>query len=68
MMSELEHSYGDVTDDDDVAIEDVTDEDRPWGLAPASEYAGILRRTVERDYIPRFNERSIDLVRLLSRS
>ncbi len=68
MMSSLEVSYGELTAEEDEAIEDISGEDRAWGLAPASEYVGILRRTLERDYIPRFNERSIDLAALLDRS
>jgi len=67
MMASLQQSYGDAVDDGAEAIEDISDADRLWGLAPASEYAEILSRTIERDYIPRFNERSIDLVRLLGR-
>lgn len=34
--------------------------DRAWGLAPPHEYAGILERTFERDYLPRFRARGID--------
>lgn len=66
MMSGLAYSYGDLTEDDDEALEDISDADRAWGLAPASEYATILQRTIERDYIPRFNERSIDLAAVLA--
>ncbi len=34
--------------------------DRAWGLAPAHEYAAILARTFDRDYLPRFRARGID--------
>jgi hypothetical protein len=36
------------------------DAERAWGLAPAPEYADILHRTFERDYLPRFRARGID--------
>jgi hypothetical protein len=32
----------------------VSDSERAWGLMPPSEYAAVLARTVERDYVPRF--------------
>jgi hypothetical protein len=32
----------------------VTDAERAWGLAPATEYAEVLARTIERDYRRRF--------------
>lgn len=34
--------------------------DRAWGLMPASAYASAVFRTVERDWIPRFQARGID--------
>jgi hypothetical protein len=34
--------------------------DRAWGLAPPHEYAAILGRTYDRDYVPRFRDRGID--------
>jgi hypothetical protein len=53
MFARLEKSYGEVG----APIggdQPVSEEERAWGLAPAAEYASILRRTVERDYLPRF--------------
>jgi hypothetical protein len=38
-------------------------EERAWGLAPPREYAEILARTVERDWIPRFAARGIKVNR-----
>ena len=35
-------------------------EDRAWGLMPSTHYAGILERTITRDYVPRFGALSID--------
>ena len=55
MFARLERTYGEVgapVDPDDAP----TDEEREWGLAPAVDYAAILRRTVERDYLPRFGQ------------
>lgn len=59
MLVELEQSYGvgnPAVAGDDGAIS--TDE-RAWGLAPPREYAEILSRTVEKDYIPRFEARGV---------
>ena len=59
MLAELERSYGmhneTVAGDDGV----MTDDDRAWGLAPPRDYAEILARTIERDFIPRFAARDI---------
>jgi hypothetical protein len=57
MFRVLEHNYGDAGTGLAVAI---TDDDRAWGLAPANEYADVLRRTFDRDYLPRFTARGID--------
>jgi hypothetical protein len=38
----------------------VPDADRAWGLMPPARYAEILSRTVERDYVPRFEPYGID--------
>ena len=57
MFAALEHNYGEVGPG--VAVP-MTDDDRAWGLAPADEYAEILHRTFERDYLPRFTVRGID--------
>jgi 1,2-phenylacetyl-CoA epoxidase catalytic subunit len=59
MFADLERSYGDAIDDDQVAQE-VTDGDRSWGMAPAREYAEILHQTFETDFAPRFADRGID--------
>ena len=56
MLTQLERNYGD-SGGTPVAI---SDDDRAWGLAPADEYATILRRTFDRDYLPRFTTRGID--------
>jgi hypothetical protein len=59
MVVELEHGYGrgnpSVAEDDGA----ITDDDRAWGLAPPREYAEILSRTVQKDYIPRFEARGV---------
>jgi hypothetical protein len=67
MLDELERNYG--TRNDTVASDDgaMTDDDRAWGLAPPRDYAEILARTVERDFIPRFAARDIALVRQMAR-
>ncbi len=59
MFRELATSYGSenqaVADDDGAMAE----ADRAWGLAPPREYARILARTIDKDYRPRFEARSI---------
>jgi hypothetical protein len=35
-------------------------EDRMWGLMPPAEYATVVERALERDWIPRFREHGID--------
>ena len=57
MFAQLERNYG--AGGAGISIE-ITDDDRAWGLAPADEYAEILRRTFDRDYLPRFTARGID--------
>jgi hypothetical protein len=57
MFAQLERNYGEAGPG--VAVP-MTDDDRAWGLAPAGEYAEILRRTFDRDYLPRFTARGID--------
>ncbi len=63
MFADLERSYGAgnaaVATDDGV----ITTEERAWGLAPPREYADILARTFERDWIPRFAAREIEVKR-----
>lgn len=63
MFVDLEHSYG--AGNAAVAADDGTmpDADRAWGLAPPREYAEILARTFERDWIPRFAARDIEVRR-----
>ena len=39
----------------------MTEAERAWGLAPPRDYAGILARTIDRDYRPRFEARGITL-------
>jgi hypothetical protein len=59
MLAEVDASYGrsnpSVADD----AMDMTAAERAWGLAPPREYAGILARTIEKDYVPRFAARGI---------
>lgn len=40
---------------------DLTDDDRTWGLVPPRDYADILLRTFDRDWVPRFAARGIDI-------
>lgn len=57
-FAELEQSYGtEVVEPLDAVVE----AERAWGLAPASEYAEILHRTIERDYRPRFERLGVAL-------
>ena len=49
----LRHAYsGDISS--------VTEAERAWGLMPPSEYAAVVERTVDRDWIPRFANVGID--------
>ena len=60
-LADLEATYGagnEVVARDDGAM---TDEERTWGLAPPRDYAGILARTIEKEYRPRFAAREITL-------
>ena len=59
MLAELEASYG--TANHAIAADDgaMTAGERAWGLAPPREYAEILARTIERDFVPRFAARDI---------
>lgn len=61
MLADLERSYG--TGNSAVADDDgaMTEAERAWGLAPPRDYAGILARTIDRDYRPRFEARGITL-------
>jgi hypothetical protein len=57
-LTELEQSYGDELS---APMSEVTAAERAWGLAPAADYAAVLRRTIERDYRPRFARLGIAL-------
>lgn len=62
MLAELDGSYG--RGNPAVAADagaDVSELDRAWGLAPPAEYAGILARTIDRDFRPRFANRGLAL-------
>jgi len=63
MLADLERSYG--TGNEAVATDDgaITDGDRAWGLAAPRDYAEILARTIERDFVPRFAARDIEVKR-----
>lgn len=52
MFARLEATYGEVGAPVGGDLP-VSEEDRAWGIAAGGEYAAILRRTVERDYLPR---------------
>ncbi len=41
-------------------VSSVTEAERAWGLMPPSEYAAVVDRTLERDWIPRFGNVGID--------
>ena len=59
MVEDLERGYGRANPTvagDDGAI---TAGERAWGLAPPREYAEILARTIEKDFIPRFAARGV---------
>lgn len=55
MLEGLRASYG----ASDEAI--ITDDERAWGLAPPREYKEILARTIEREWVPRFTARGINI-------
>jgi hypothetical protein len=52
MFARLERTYGEVGPP--LAPDEPSEQDREWGLAGAYDYAAILHRTIERDYLPRF--------------
>jgi hypothetical protein len=59
MFARLERNFGEAGPP--VPIDQpVGDQERAWGVVPALEYPGILRRTVERDYMPRFGQLGIE--------
>lgn len=59
MLADLDRNYGEAspTFAAGAALEPG---ERAWGLAPTTEYAELLSRTVERDFVPRFAARGID--------
>ena len=59
MFAALKRDYGDC-ETSERGADDIDDEDRTWGLAPAAEYAAILQETFIKDYGPRFARREID--------
>ncbi|MBA3539728.1 MAG: ferritin-like domain-containing protein [Deltaproteobacteria bacterium] len=61
MFRELEYTYG--TGNEVVATDDgaMTDEERTWGLAPPRDYAEILKKTIAKEYRPRFAARAITI-------
>jgi len=60
MFVELMRSYGVLNESVGQDSGAITDAERAWGVAPPREYAQILDRTFERDYLPRFAARNID--------
>ena len=57
---DLMRSYGTLNKTIDADTGKITQAERAWGLAPPRDYATILNRTFERDYVPRFAAREID--------
>jgi hypothetical protein len=39
----------------------MSDDERAWGLAPPGDYADILRRTLAKEFEPRFVARGIQM-------
>ena len=60
MLAGLDASYG-ASSPTYAADDAVTDAEQAWGLAPTTAYAELLGRTVERDYVPRFAARDLDV-------
>jgi hypothetical protein len=61
MFRELEGSYGEANVVVSRNDADMTEAERAWGLAPPREYATILARTFEREWIPRFAARDVTI-------
>ena len=61
-LAELDASYG-ATNEAVIADRDraMSDDERAWGLAPPGEYADILRRTLAKEFEPRFVARGIEM-------
>jgi hypothetical protein len=61
MFTGLEASYG--TGNATVATDDgsITPAERAWGLAAPRDYAEILARTFDKEWIPRFGARDVDV-------
>jgi hypothetical protein len=60
MFVELMRSYGVLNETVGHDSGAITATERAWGVAPPREYAQILDRTFERDYLPRFAAREFD--------
>lgn len=57
---ELDHMVNDLRTVYRACEDDSFDEaDRPWGLAPSSEYASIVERTITHELLPRFAKRGL---------
>ncbi|HEV7557506.1 MAG TPA: ferritin-like domain-containing protein [Kofleriaceae bacterium] len=61
-LAELDASYG-ATNEAVIADRDrvMSDDERAWGLAPPGDYADILRRTLAKEFEPRFVARGIQM-------
>lgn len=57
MLARLSDQYG-LTSPDLPA--EVAEEDRAWGLMAPKEYGLIVKRTLARDWVPRFKKRGLD--------
>lgn len=60
MFVDLMRSYGTLNKVIEADDGQITQTERAWGLAAPRDYATILDRTFERDYLPRFAAREID--------
>ncbi len=59
LFVDLMRSYGILNKTIEADNGQITDSERAWGLAAPRDYATILDRTFERDYLPRFAARDI---------
>ncbi len=60
MFVDLMRSYGILNKTVEADDGQITASERAWGLAPPRDYATVLERTFERDYLPRFAARAIN--------
>jgi hypothetical protein len=58
MLSRVYASYAPSAD---LALTEMSDDIRAWGLMPLSDYIEAVDETVRRDYTPRFVERRVDV-------